>query len=202
MISNLITIKPISPHQWVPDRCLIYTEPFDPREHPPECGCPGINYSKVNSRRSLEQLYESTTRSYGCCGFVAWAGTSVIAYHTFFPGEVASSIGFFGSRTGCQPGTLISSCLSVVKGEYRRKGVASSLIHESLTWAQQNGWQRFEVHDVLPDCEKGWASEQKSCLTFWEKCGFRVFNHYPAGDETKKHYNVSSRFSLVFQLNS
>jgi GNAT superfamily N-acetyltransferase len=104
-----------------------------------------------------------TIDKYGGCGFVAWDKGKIIAYHNFFPMEIAQKIKFYGHGFGSpQPDkTLVHNCLTIVKGDYLRKGIASRLVKESINWAKTNDWKRFEVHLVLPDCAKGWQSDQK-----------------------------------------
>jgi len=202
MMIDSITIKPIKADEWLPDRCLNGLEPFDPDSHLPEFGCPSINYFQKNSRETLEELYHLTIRKYGGCGFIAWDGDKIIAYNNFFPLGIAHKIKFYGfGLEKSQPDkTLIHNCLTIVKGDYLRKGISSRLIKESITWAKENNWKRFEVHMVLPDCENGWHSDQKSCLSFWMKFGFKIFKEYSADKATKKFYGVTKRYSMFLTL--
>jgi len=204
MIADSIVIKPISPDEWLPDRCLNGIEPFDPNCHPPESGCPGINYYKKNNRETLEQLYQLTISKYGGCGFIAWEKEKIIAYHNFFPSAIAQKNKFYGHGfdSGQFSETLIHSCLTIVKGDYLRNGISSRLVRESVDWARANNWKRFEVHLVLPDCEKGWLSDQKSCLSFWERFGFRIFKEYAADKETERFYGVTKRYSVYLSLDN
>ena len=96
MIPDGIIVKPIKTGEWLPDRCLNGSEPFDPGSHTPACGCPNINYCRKNTRESLEQIYQSAIIKYGGCGFVAWEKEKIIAYHNFFPSEIARQIEFYG----------------------------------------------------------------------------------------------------------
>jgi GNAT superfamily N-acetyltransferase len=202
MIVDTIKIKPIKLDEWLPDRCLNGLEPFDPNSHLPESGCPSINYFLKNNRETLFQLYELTIDKYGGCGFIAWDNDKIIAYHNFFPAEIAQRIRFYGyGFDAIQPDRiLIHNCLTIVKGDYLRKGISSRLVKESIDWARTNDWRRFEVHLVLPDCEKGWQSDQKSCLSFWEQSGFRIFKEYDADDVTKQLYGVAKRYSVYLPL--
>ncbi|MGD8778383.1 MAG: GNAT family N-acetyltransferase [Ignavibacteria bacterium] len=197
-----IKIKPISLDEWLPDRCLNGFEPFDPNSYLPESGCPSLNYSQKNNRETLEQLYKSTIDKYGGCGFVAWDNNKIIAYHNFFPLEVAKQIKFYGyGIDSVRPDNiLIHNCLTIVKGDYLRKGISSRLVKNSIDWARKNNWKRFEVHSVLPDCEKGWQSDQKSCLSFWKRFGFKTFKEYDADKETEQYYGVTKRFSIYLPL--
>lgn len=197
-----IIIKPIRPEKWLPDRCLNGSDPFDPSSHLPASGCPSLNFSIKNNRETLEQLYRSVINQYGGCGFVAWENDKIIAYHNFFPSETARKIKFYGYGFNSAPSgkTLIHNCLTIVKGNYVRKGICSRLVKTSIDWAVANDWKRFEVHRVLPDCEKGWQSDQKSCLTFWERFGFRVFKEYEADQATKEYYGVNSSYSIYLSL--
>ena len=202
MIVDTIEIRPVKLDEWLPDRCLNGAEPFDPNSHLPETGCPSLNYFKKNNREALEKLYKLTINTYGGCGFVAWDKDKIIAYHNFFPQEIASQIKFYGYGfdSDLTNKTLIHNCLTIVKGDYLHKGISSRLVKESIAWAKTNGWKRFEVHFVLPDCEKGWQSDQKSCLSFWERFGFRVFKEYDADNDTRKHYGVTKKYSIYLQL--
>lgn len=199
-IGDTIEIRPIRPDEWLPDRCLTGSEPFDPGLCLPEAGCPSLNRTGKNTRRSLVQLYESTIEKYGACGFIAWHKNKVIAYHTFFPKEVAERIKFYGYGSESPDTTLIHNCLTIIKGNYLRKGISSRLVKESINWAKNNGWKRFEVHLVLPDCKKGWQSNQKGCLSFWEQFGFRVYKEYEAEDNIKEYYKVTKIYSVYLPL--
>jgi GNAT superfamily N-acetyltransferase len=202
MISDIVKIRPIKLDEWLPDRCLNGLEPFDPNCHLPESGCPGISYFQKHNRGTLDHLYQLAIKKYGGCGFVAWDENKVIAYHSFFPTEIAQKIKFYGYGLGTTQHikTLIHNCLTIVKGKYLREGISSRLVKESIGWATINNWKRFEVHLVLPDCEKGWQADQKSCLSFWERFGFRIFQEYDADKETEKFYGVTKRFSLYLAL--
>ncbi|MGV8094470.1 MAG: GNAT family N-acetyltransferase [Mangrovibacterium sp.] len=204
MIADTIEIRPIKLDEWLPDRCLNGIEPFDPNSNLPETGCPSLNYLKKNNRETLEQLYELTIDRYGGCGFVAWDEDKIIAYHNFFPQEIAKQIKFYGYGFDSPQAdnTLIHHCLTIVKGDYLRKGISSRLVKESIAWARSNEWKRFEVHFVLPDCERGWQSDQKSCISFWERFGFSIFKEYDADPETRKYYGVTKRYSVYLQLDN
>jgi GNAT superfamily N-acetyltransferase len=202
MITDSITIRPIRVDEWLPDRCLNGLEPFDPKSKLPESGCPSINYSQKCNRETMKQLYQLTIDKYGGCGFVAWYKDKIIAYNNFFPLEIAQKIKFYGY--GFDPpqsdSTLIHNCLTIVKGDYLRKGISSRLVKESINWARTNDWKRFEVHLVLPDCEKGWQSDQKSCLSFWERFGFRIFKEHMADEGSKQFYGVTKLYSMYLPL--
>jgi len=201
---DTIKIKPIRLYEWLPDRCLNGLEPFDPNFHLPESGCSSINYFQKSNRETLEQLYQMTIDKYGGCGFVAWDKDKIIAYHNFFPLELAQKVKFYGyGFDSLQPDkTLVHNCLTIVKGDYLRKGISSRLVKESIYWAKTNNWKRFEVHLVLPDCEKGWQSDQKSCLSFWQRFGFNIFKEYDADKETEQYYGVTKRYSLYLPLDN
>jgi GNAT superfamily N-acetyltransferase len=204
MILDTIKIKPIKLNEWLPDRCLNGFEPFDPKSYSPEPGCPSLNYFQKNNRESLEQIYRLTINKYGGCGFVAWDNDKIIAYHNFFPSEIAQKIRFYGYGFDSfkSDKILIHNCLTIVKGDYLRKGISSQLVKASIEWARKNDWKRFEVHLVLPDCKLGWQSDQKSCLSFWERFGFRIFKEYDADRETKQFYEVTKRYSLYLSLDN
>ena len=202
MMIDTIAIKPIQFDEWLPDRCLNGLEPFDPAYSLPEPGCPGINFTLKNDREALEQLYWLTINKFGGCGFVAWDRDKIIAYHNFFPLEIAQKIKFYGYGFDSiqSDKILIHNCLSIVKGNYLRKGICSLLVKTSIDWARANNWKRFEVHLVLPDCEKGWQSDQKSCLTFWKQFGFKAFKEYNADKETEEYYGVTKSYSMYLSL--
>jgi len=197
MFHDIIHIRPIKPDEWLPDRCLTGSEPFDPASDSPGIGCSSLNCLKSNTRESLEQLYKLAINKYGGCGFIAWEENKVIAYHNFFPREIAQEIKFYGYGVDSNqtPKTLVHNCLTIVKGTYLRRGISTRLVKKSIAWAETNGWERFEIHSVLPDCEQGWQ-DQKSCLSFWEQFGFSVFCEYDADDITKEYYGVSKRYSM------
>ena len=202
-ISKMV-IKPISADTWLPDRCLGGGQAFDPRVHTPESGCTSLDWFYIyGSREKLEVIYRQAIEEYGGCGFVTWEEHSVIAYHNFFPREMAREIRFFGWGTeeDTHERTLVHNCLTMVRGPYFRRGICSTLVRRSLAWAKEKGWQRFEVHLVLPDCQKGWRGEQKTCRTFWEKLGFRVYRSQEADEETRRIFGVDTRYSMFLGLN-
>ena len=149
-------------------------------------------------------MYKLTINNFGGCGFVAWDNDKIIAYHNFFPLEIAKKIKFYGyGFDSIHPErTLIHNCLTIVKGDYLRLGISSRLVKESINWAKTNDWKRFEIHLVLPDCEKGWQSDQKSCLSFWKRFGFKIFKEYDADKATKQFYGVTKRYSMFLSLDN
>jgi hypothetical protein len=91
-IGNL-EIKPIKVDEWLPDRCLVWDEPFDPRENEPQAGCASLDrFCTHGSRSKLEDIYKEAIDSFNGCGFVVWEKKEVIAYHTFFPREIAQNV--------------------------------------------------------------------------------------------------------------
>ncbi len=203
MNTSEFLIKPISFTEWLPDRCLGGGQPFDPNAYPPEAGCSSLDWFYTHgSREKLEEIYREAIRDDGGCGFITWHGKKVIAYHTFFSRNIAQKIKFFGwgSMEDTQESTLVHNCLTMIKGAYFRQGICSNLVRHSLRWAIENGWSRFEVHHVLPDCEEGWKSEQKSCRTFWEKLGFEIYRVEEADEETRKTFLIDKRFSMYLTL--
>ena len=198
-----LEIKPISVDEWLPDRCLVWDEPFDPGENEPQAGCASLERFCTHGNRSkLENIYKEAIGSFGGCGFVVWEKKKVVAYHTFFPREMAQRIKFFGwgVEKDILPQTIVHNCITSIRGPYRRKGIGSSLIKHSLKWCKEQGWKRFEVHLVLPDCAEGWKGEQKTCKTFWDKLGFKVFRTEDVDEETKNHFGVDERYSMFINL--
>jgi len=203
MNTSEFVIRPISFDEWLPDRCLGGGQPFDPNAYSPEAGCSSLDWFYTHgSREKLEQIYREAIQDYGGCGFVTWDGNKVIAYHTFFPRKIAQKIKFFGwgTQEDTQKNTLVHNCITMVRGAYFRKGICSNLVRHSLKWAKENGWSRFEVHLVLPDCEEGWKSEQKTCRTFWEKLGFQVYRTEEADEGTRNAFSVDKRYSMYLTL--
>jgi GNAT superfamily N-acetyltransferase len=197
-------IEPIRAEVWLPDRCMPSGEPLDPKTVVCEAGCPSLHsfYTK-GSREKLETLYRKVLDRTGCCGFVAWVGGRVVGYNNFFPREVAQDIKFYGwgRPEDDTPLTLVHNCISIIRNaDYRRKHVGTRLIGRSLDWAKQNGWKRFEVHLVLPDIPAGFQNDQKSCQTFWNTLGFKVFRTEEACQETRDVYGVNRRYSMVLDL--
>ncbi len=197
-------IRPISSDEWLPDRCLGGGKPFDPKANQSESGCTSLDeFYTHGSREKLEGIYRKTIEQFGGCGFVTWEGDKVVAYHNFFPREMAQETRFFGwgAEEDTFPKTLVHNCLTMVRDGYFRKGICSSLVEHSLKWAKENGWKRFEVHLVLPDCENGWQGEQKTCRSFWEKLDFQVYRTQEANEDTRRIYGVDMRFSMFINLN-
>lgn len=201
-IGNL-EIKPIRLDEWLPDRCLVRDEPFDPTENEPQAGCGSFDrFYTHGDRIKLENIYKEAIDSHGGCGFVVWEGRKVVAYHTFFPREMARRIKFFGWGTeeDTIPQTILHNCITSIRGRYRRNGIGSSLIKSSLKWCKEQGWKRFEVHLVLPDCAEGWKGEQKTCRTFWDRLGLKVLRTEDADEETRSFFRVDNRYSMFVDL--
>lgn len=197
-------IRPIAANEWIPDRCLSAKAPFDPKTAIPEAGCASLRgfYTKENRDR-LVRLYQSVLKNVGCCGFVAWQDECVVGYNNFFPREIAQMIRFYGwgNDEDATPGTLVHHCISLTNNpDYRHRGIGTSLITHSLNWAMENGWHRFEVHNVLPDNSLGYEQEQKSCAGFWQRLGFETFRSEPADSETRRIYQVTLRYSMALDL--
>ena len=198
---NDIIIEPIKIESWLPDRCLNSSVFFDPKTTGPESGCPSIHLGKEHSREMLEEIYRETITTYGGCGFIAWNKQKVVAYHNFFPSDMAQKIKFYGWGSALSSErTLIHNCLTITKGPFLRTGIATHLVNESLNWARIHDWERFQVNLVLPDCEKGWKLDQKSCLSFWKKFGFVIDQEHEADKETKSFYGAEKRYSLQLLL--
>lgn len=171
-------IRPICLDEWLPDGCMGYGEAIDPATDSPGSGCDSLQPYTQGDRDRLIGMYRQVLEQHGCCGFVAWIGDRIAGYNNFFPREWADRIRFYGSGTAedRSPDTLVHNCISIkANTKYRRRGIGSSLIRRSLGWGRDNGWDRFEVHLVTEDSPEGFAGEQKSCRTFWEKLGFQVF---------------------------
>ncbi len=201
-IDNL-EIKPIRLDEWLPDRCLVWDEPFDPSVNEPQAGCSSLDWFYTHGdRNKLEGIYKEAINCFGGCGFIVWERSKVVAYHTFFPRQMAQRIKFFGWGTeeDTSSQAIVHNCVTSIRGHYRRKGIGSSLIKHSLKWCKEQGWKRFEVHLVLPDCAEGWKGEQKACKTFWVKLGFTVFRTEEADEETKSFYGVNKRYSMFIDL--
>jgi len=115
MIVDTIEIRPIKLDEWLPYRCLNGAEPFAPNSNLPDTGCPSLNYFKRNNRETLKQLYALTISKYDGYGFVAWDNGKIIAYHNFFPKEIANQIKFYGYGFDSiqTDKTLIHNCLTI-----------------------------------------------------------------------------------------
>jgi GNAT superfamily N-acetyltransferase len=149
----------------------------------------------------LVELYRETIEKHGGCGIIAWYESKIVGYHTFFPRNISRRIKFFGwgGDNNNSNRTLIHNCITHIRGDYSRKKIGTRLARTSLTWAKENGWERFEVHLVLPDIENSFRNEQKSCRTFWEKLGLTVFRTIE-DQETQKTYGVPVRHSMAVDL--
>lgn len=205
-MSMPIEIRAIALDQWLPDRCLAYSGPVEPGSLEDQGGCPSLSgpYTR-GDRRLLVALYREVLEEYGCCGFVAWDGTAVVAYNNFFPDVMAARIKFYGwgGREHSALGTLVHNCLSMVRSPvYRRQGIGSSLIRRSLDWAGAAGWQRFEVHHVLPDAEIAYESDQKSCYTFWRKLDFDIVDTSAAPAAVQQAYGLAHLYTMAVDLSA
>ena len=175
-------IKPISPNEWLPDRCMPPGAPLEPASLTAEHGCGSLadhcEKFAPGSRELLEGLYRDTIARFGCCGFVAWSEGTIVGYNNFFPREVARDIRFYGWGTDedSEPQTLVHNCVSVLRNaQYRRIGIGTALMKASIRWGQQDGWKRFEVHGVGPDHPETFENMQKSAISFWHKLGFSSY---------------------------
>jgi GNAT superfamily N-acetyltransferase len=203
----IYTIKPISPEEWLPDRCMNVKDPLDPKMLKPERGCPGLLYgigqSQPWTRKNLDELYCGVIGTYHCCGFIAWENDRIIGYNNFFPSRIARDINFYGwgNNENTSSDTLVHNCISIVSNDkYRRHKIGTNLIKKSLEWAKKAGWKHFEVHLVLPNIASGFENEQKSALAFWGKIGFSIVSENQANEATKKFYKVDKRYSLSISL--
>ena len=200
-----VEYRKIDSDQWLPDRCLSMNQPFDPKSSQPEAGCPSLSwyYTKIN-RHILEGLYQEVIGRFGCCGFVAWQGNLIVGFHNFFPRELANRVKFYGwgkDQDEKITRTLVHNCISIVNSPfYRRKHIGTNLIQCSLEWGKQNKWERFVVHNVLPDNEKAFHSEQKSCVTFWRNFGFKIYRKEKAVEGLREKYGIKQMFSLYKEL--
>ena len=177
-------IRPIAMDEWLPDGCMGFGPPIDPSTDKPGSGCDSLQRYTKGSRDRLVAMYSDVLAECGCCGFVAWVPGGAVGYNNFFPREWARRIQFYGWGTdeGDAPQTLVHNCISIRGNpEYRRQGIGTSLIRHSLAWANDNGWQRFEVHLVTHDTPENCLGNQKSCRSFWEKLGFGVFRENENG---------------------
>lgn len=200
-------IRPISSDEWLPDRCMPPGDPLDPKTLQAEPGCGSLSQHCAKcapgSREFLEGLYRDTIDRFGCCGFVAWCEDKIVGYNNFFPREIASDIRFYGWGTeeDIAPQTLVHNCISILRNDgFRRKGIGTGLMLNSLRWAKSKGWKRMEVHLVLPNLAEGFSNEQKSGQAFWEKLGFTVFRSTEACPATKEIYGVNERYSMAVEL--
>lgn len=228
-MNNLdLDIRPIAMDEWLPDRCLGGGKPIDPTKLTLQAGCSSLCWfytatalgisreeslnrpldeitKKANRepacRNMLVDLYRETIEKHGGCGFVAWLEGKILGYHTFFPRDIARRIRFFGwgEDNDNSIRTLTHNCITHVRGDYSRKKIGTRLARVSLAWAKDNGWERFEVHLVLPDVEDGYRNEQKSCRTFWEKLGLTVYRT-KEDEETQKNYGVPVRHSMAVDM--
>jgi GNAT superfamily N-acetyltransferase len=201
-------IRAISPDEWLPDRCMPGGEALDPADLKPEHGCGSLaehcQKFAPGDRRLLEGLYRDVLDRFGCCGFVAWHEGKIVGYNNFFPRKIASDIRFYGWGTDqdIAPKTLVHNCISILRNDtFRRKRIGTNLMLHSLRWGKSHGWERMEVHLVLPSVASGFANEQKSGQAFWEKLGFRVFRSKEACAATKEMYGVNERYSMAVDLN-
>lgn len=202
-------IRAISPDEWLPDRCLSEGVPLDPAGLEPEHGCGSLaehcEKFAPGNRALLEALYRDVLERFGCCGFVAWHEGKIVGYNNFFPRQIAREIRFYGWGTDedISPTTLVHNCISMLRNnKFRRKGIGTNLMLHSLRWGKSHGWERMEVHLVLPNVASGFANEQKSGQAFWEKLGFSVFRSEEACPATKEMYGVNERYSMAVDLNA
>ncbi|MBN1997940.1 GNAT family N-acetyltransferase [candidate division KSB1 bacterium] len=203
----LYDIRSISLDEWLPDRCMPAGDPFDPTALIPEHGCGSLaahcQKFAPGDRRLLEGLYRDVLDRYGCCGFVAWYEGKIVGYNNFFPREIAKDIRFYGWGTDedIASNTLVHNCISILRNDnFRRRGIGTNLMLHSLRWGKSQGWERMEVHLVLPNIASGFANEQKSGQAFWEKLGFSVFRSEEANSATKEIYGVNERYSMAVDL--
>lgn len=200
-------IRPISPAEWLPDRCMPGGPPLDPATLKAEAGCDSLTKHcekfTPGSRGLLEGLYRDVLACFGCCGFVAWYKGKIVGYNNFFPCEIAADVRFYGWGTeeDIAPRTLVHNCISILRNDkFRRKWIGTNLMLHSLRWSKSHRWERMVVHLVLPNLASGFANEQKSGQAFWEKLGFSVFRVEEACPATKEMYGVTERYSMAVDL--
>lgn len=166
-------IRPISPGEWLPDRCMPAGAPLDPAELKPEPGRASLAHRcekfTPGSRGLLEGLYRAALSHVGCCGFVAWYEGKIVGYNGFFPREIAADIRFYGwgTEVDTAPKTLVHNCVSILRNDaFGRKGIGTNLMLHSLRWGTSHGWERIKVHPVLPNAASCFANEQKAGQAF------------------------------------
>ena len=136
---------------------------------------------------------------YGSCAMLAWDGERVVGFLRFYPkalstmaeaGQMCLQQAFpagpterlveqqWPSQEELADKSLSVHCLmtgspSQEENPYQRKGLGTSLVHELVHWARDNGWERIETvaYEDLPVLYEITGS---AGLTFWEKLGFEV----------------------------
>jgi len=199
--SYMLSIKPISINEWMPDRCLSTIEPIIPEKMDLRSGCPSLGKYTNGERGKLVSLYKNEIDEYGCCGFVAWKNERVLGYISFFSLKTANRTRFYGYGEGNMNDQLkdifIHNCISIWKRS-SGKGIGTKLVNQVIKYGEEKKWNEYRVNNVLPDCEKGWGNHQKGCLSFWLKNGFTVTNEIEAEKEIQSYYHVRRKYTLSY----
>ncbi len=115
---------------------------------------------------TVARLLKALCREYGSCGVMAIDGDAVIGKVRFAPAGLGDSIpeccqqypeamaAFDPSRLPAletlQPRSLRVWCLQVVdEDRYRRQGIATTMVKQTLAWARETGWETIEACAVV-----------------------------------------------------
>lgn len=160
---------------------------------------PGIEVDWPFVRARNLPLLRRLIQTYGSCAILARDGEDVVGTLRFYPKALCSfseGAGFClqqrypaGPRDDMADGgvpflkdmpdkTLFVHCLMVAAPpgdpqRYRRKGLASRMALELISWAESGGWAAIEAaaYEELPML---YAISGAAGRRFWEKLGFRV----------------------------
>jgi ribosomal protein S18 acetylase RimI-like enzyme len=159
---------------------------------------PQVDWSRTRARNV--PLLKKLIEVYGTCAMVARDGDEIVAALRFYPKALCSfsdgGAGFclqqdfpagpadeLAARDFPLPqvlpdGSLFVHCLMIASAEdepdrYKRKGLATHMVHELIRWAKERGWQAIEAN-AYEDIPILYAISGVAGQRFWGRLGFRV----------------------------
>jgi len=111
---------------------------------------------------TVARVLKSLCREYGSCGVIAVDGDQIVGKLRFSPmgpidvehqcvqqnpeAMAALDLRSLAARESLRPKSLSIWCLQVVKdASYRRKGIGRAMVQETISWAQEEGWDEIRA---------------------------------------------------------
>jgi hypothetical protein len=181
---------------------------------------PQVDFPAVRTRNV--PLLQKLIRVYGTCAITARDGDEIVATLRFYPKALCtfgdSGLGFcmqqsipagpaddlvtreFPPLCELPEKTLFVHCLLVVSsGEepdrYRRKGLASRLVHELIRWAGEEGWRAIEAN-AYEEIPLLYDIAGVAGRIFWQKLGFSVVRQDTEPAISGEFFDVVSKSAL------
>jgi GNAT superfamily N-acetyltransferase len=108
----------------------------------------------------------------GSIGLVARAGDSPVGQLIYMPKHFARRLGFpRGERAEDMEATMVIACVNVHR-QFRRQGIASTMVREAVDFCRQQGYKRVEAYvDPRPPGE---AEDWIPSFSAFGKFGFAI----------------------------